>query len=778
MKINPRERFLIALLVISVVVGLAGCLLIHRIEHTQSAGYMEMLCREKGKSLDDVMESLSGRLMVVASGIESAIEAADDPYSESFIDRTTDSTGKLLEQILDGHNGHAFAYLRFNERLNHSDKGWFLEKTQSGVENVPLTVIKNFRPDDMEHVGWYYVPMNYGAPMWMDPYNNANVGTYMFTYAIPIYHNNEVFCLLGVDIDLNEMLENVRDMKVYDDGFAILKDKSGKELNEAPILDYGNYATAAYELRNGMTLNVYVSPREVYPLHYSLGYKLMIASFLFVGLVLLIFILYINRSGTGEWYGSDVRYVYARVALRVLAVLILAIQLGFLLMERGVFNKDQYYILQERTYGVKLKAVAAEDFEPYSYVNDTGSATGHDIELVNALANAMDVNIEVELMDYDDAKEAVENGAADMIVGLDMVTERQDRNILQTRQVADDAIVIYGRKPFSGISELRQSHYAMVSDEIFPDMYSLRDGAEMYGSVKDALRSVVAGTNDYAIVRRSVGVLEIGRNGYEGINQVYELMENPMCIGVRGDKKELFDKLEAVIARLEEDETIKLLQEKWLSDHVKDNSILGVIKRNLTFYVITGLVIFLCLVIMGILWMGEKNYSLRTLSEEDALTGIYNRGAGERAVRALIEQKPGGMFILFDADKFKSVNDSFGHSVGDMVLKAIAECMRGAFGENDVIMRFGGDEFAAFLPEVRSQQAGAECIEKLFELINTHEISELEGRRITISVGAVINEGASGFEELYSAADAGAYESKKKPGNTYTFKELVRDEQS
>lgn len=67
---------------------------------------------------------------------------------------------------------------------------------------------------------------------------------------------------------------------------------------------------------------------------------------------------------------------------------------------------------------------------------------------------------------------------------------------------------------------------------------------------------------------------------------------------------------------------------------------------------------------------------LRYLAETDQLTGINNRGSGENKVRNCLRTGEGGMFILFDVDHFKSINDNFGHGVGDKVLMAIGECMR------------------------------------------------------------------------------------------------------
>ena len=129
------------------------------------------------------------------------------------------------------------------------------------------------------------------------------------------------------------------------------------------------------------------------------------------------------------------------------------------------------------------------------------------------------------------------------------------------------------------------------------------------------------------------------------------------------------------------------------------------------------------------------------------------------------------MFILLDADKFKSINDTYGHGVGDRVIIEIANCLKRAFRENDVVMRLGGDEFAAFAPLVFGTEGGSIILERFFDQINLVSIPELRDRKIEVSVGAAFyqEEDEYSFEELYKRADGCTYVSKKHKGNYVTF---------
>ncbi|MBQ4378585.1 MAG: diguanylate cyclase [Treponema sp.] len=170
----------------------------------------------------------------------------------------------------------------------------------------------------------------------------------------------------------------------------------------------------------------------------------------------------------------------------------------------------------------------------------------------------------------------------------------------------------------------------------------------------------------------------------------------------------------------------------------------------------------------------KQQEKLRKLSETDLMTGITNRGTGELRIRQAISEGKKGMFCLMDADKFKSINDTLGHKVGDEVICAIAECMKNTFRDADIYFRLGGDEYAVFSTGVTTQEIGERIMARFFEQVNKISIPALGERKISISVGISFYpktnlEGRDGFETLYMRADEGLYKSKKIEGNAFTF---------
>lgn len=158
----------------------------------------------------------------------------------------------------------------------------------------------------------------------------------------------------------------------------------------------------------------------------------------------------------------------------------------------------------------------------------------------------------------------------------------------------------------------------------------------------------------------------------------------------------------------------------------------------------------------------EYSKKVELKSRIDQLTGILNRGYGEESMRNHIEAKDYGMFYIIDADKFKRINDTFGHAVGDKALETIAEGLQKSFRKNDIITRMGGDEFAVFAPGITTDKEGDACIVRLRKYLSDNKLPEMMGESIRISVGQTLynEDNPLSFEEIYTKTDAKMYLNK------------------
>ena len=162
----------------------------------------------------------------------------------------------------------------------------------------------------------------------------------------------------------------------------------------------------------------------------------------------------------------------------------------------------------------------------------------------------------------------------------------------------------------------------------------------------------------------------------------------------------------------------------------------------------------------------KRENRLIYLAQTDLMTGLCNRGSGEKKITEFLKEKTGGLLCLVDCDKFKSINDNYGHSVGDKVIIAIAEKLQKTCRDSDVVLRLGGDEFAMFIPGMLEQRVAEKFFERFFENIRQIDIIEMQGKSIEISLGACFYNGYEevSFDQLYRKADRAMYQSKKQKG--------------
>lgn len=178
--------------------------------------------------------------------------------------------------------------------------------------------------------------------------------------------------------------------------------------------------------------------------------------------------------------------------------------------------------------------------------------------------------------------------------------------------------------------------------------------------------------------------------------------------------------------------------------------------------------------IQGIDEEKQRESKLRYLSETDRMTGLYNRGSGERKIIKLLEKKKQGLLCLIDCDKFKKINDTYGHAVGDQVIIAVADALKNSCREHDIVLRLGGDEFAMYISGLTTREQGEMFAKRVFKELQKISISEMKKEdKIYVSFGAAFayEDEEITFDQLYRKADAAMYTSKKKEGYCATIYE-------
>lgn len=157
----------------------------------------------------------------------------------------------------------------------------------------------------------------------------------------------------------------------------------------------------------------------------------------------------------------------------------------------------------------------------------------------------------------------------------------------------------------------------------------------------------------------------------------------------------------------------------------------------------------------------RRELTLKYLASKDSMTGLLNRRSGEQLLRQYDDEKQPASkllsLIIIDIDNFKKINDTFGHSVGDVILKSCAQLIKNKARNTDNIIRWGGEEFLMIVPNARLHVA-MELAERIRTSIEQHTDSKVG--KITASFGVAELQPDESTSSLIDRADEALYKAK------------------
>ena len=170
--------------------------------------------------------------------------------------------------------------------------------------------------------------------------------------------------------------------------------------------------------------------------------------------------------------------------------------------------------------------------------------------------------------------------------------------------------------------------------------------------------------------------------------------------------------------------------------------------------------------LLMLLTSGRLITQLQEAANYDMLTGLLNRrgfyAASERLLSYVNRKNAHFAVMMIDLDHFKQINDKYGHSAGDSVLKLLGECIDATFRKEDVACRWGGEEVCILLTNVTSESLD-NAGNRLANLLTSHSktIEALQGTSVTLSIGVAISQGSDdAFDKVQRKADKALYRAK------------------
>lgn len=168
----------------------------------------------------------------------------------------------------------------------------------------------------------------------------------------------------------------------------------------------------------------------------------------------------------------------------------------------------------------------------------------------------------------------------------------------------------------------------------------------------------------------------------------------------------------------------------------------------------------------------ERKLTEKDLAEQaahDPLTGVLNRSSAEKEITAYfakqIGSKQASAFLMIDLDRFKAINDSYGHLTGDQYLQKLADIINRSLRKGDFVARMGGDEFAVLLKQVSGQQEALAVVNRFAQEVAKIQTDLGITLQTSVSVGvSLFPVDGTDFQTLYRKADEAMYQAKQVPG--------------
>ena len=161
---------------------------------------------------------------------------------------------------------------------------------------------------------------------------------------------------------------------------------------------------------------------------------------------------------------------------------------------------------------------------------------------------------------------------------------------------------------------------------------------------------------------------------------------------------------------------------------------------------------------------------IRIQRDMDEMTGLRNKGSLTREINEFLEDNATdkGLLFVLDVDRFKSINDIYGHDVGDDVIIQLGGLLGRRFSNHEIVGRFGGDEFFVFIKNTNDLDSARKTAEDLVEEVSKSALLPNNEKGVSISIGiAAYNGHENNYSELFKKADIAMYKAKADPKNRF-----------
>lgn len=435
-------------------------------------------------------------------------------------------------------------------------------------------------------------------------------------------------------------------------------------------------------------------------------------------------------------------------------------------------------IFAQEESGQTLVIANSKAWKPFSFINAQGSPDGILIDYWREYSQVTGTQIEFLLLDWNDSIEAVKDGRADFHAGLLWSIDRDeildfsqpimtiDTQLFVSQKLltTDVNYLLSGDHEFKlGVVEggfehtYAKNNYPHVNLVVFHNNAELIEGA-FEGEI-DAFVADLQVANFYLHTPKS-------NRQFTSVKHLYSGVLRP---AVAESNDALLLQLAKGMVKITDEAKQKVFSRWMYIETVYPNFLVPILLAIAVIAIISYMIVLRMAVRSKTHELELANKELKYLSQTDQLTGLSNRYHFYNQFSDRVSKGGKVCVMLFDIDDFKSINDTYGHQVGDVVIRAVGEAVSYVTEEQHLIGRIGGEEFAVVATRLTVEQA-EDLAEQLCESVRQLVIFE-DNRRVSVSLGCAYYHQSS--EEIsLSDADHLMYQAKAMGKDQVVLKEL------
>lgn len=304
---------LICSLFTSVLIGVLAISNSARTAGKDAMTKMQLTGQKKAEEINSTIQKIEQSVDTLSEVAMSNFDYDSFRQSRDYADTYTETVQQAVLDFANHTNGAVTVYLRYNPNYSNPTSGIFAQRQSldSDLQCLTPTDFSMYDESDVEHVGWYYLPVQAKEAIWMSPYMNENVNIYMISYVVPLFaEDGTSIGVVGMDIDFSQITDLVDETTIYNSGYAFLTDDSGaimhhkdadegtqlsdmdsslsksadffgSDKNQGKTMDYSyknvDKKLAFYDLDNGMRLVLTAPVSEIYSEAYGLAKMIIFA---------------------------------------------------------------------------------------------------------------------------------------------------------------------------------------------------------------------------------------------------------------------------------------------------------------------------------------------------------------------------------------------------------------------------------------------------------------------------------------------------------------------